>query len=62
MTTSEKSRLLLVGRFMPFPYLLQSAIDRGLRRTGFDPEETVDIPLRIVDNFPVDVPISSTAR
>ncbi|MGF6604439.1 hypothetical protein P3T23_009194, partial [Paraburkholderia sp. GAS448] len=32
------SRQSAPGRFMPFSYLLRSAIDRGLRRTGFGPE------------------------
>ncbi|MFK4449044.1 hypothetical protein ABH943_009089, partial [Caballeronia udeis] len=51
MTTSEKSRLLLVGRLMPFPYLLQSAIDRGLRRTGFGHERSFDTDHHIGNNL-----------
>jgi hypothetical protein len=31
-----------MGRFMPFAYLLQSEIDRGLRRTEFGQFRTVD--------------------
>ena len=32
-----------MGRFMPFAYMLLSVIDRGLRRTGFGHEGTLDM-------------------
>ena len=41
------------GRCMPFAYLLRSAIDRGLRRTGVGQEETFDRAVHIVNNLSI---------